>query len=79
MNQLQAVIQYMKKNDSTITSKEAFRELGITRLSARIFDLRNLGYVIDTKDVLGRNRYGHATRYAEYLLIREPKREVISD
>lgn len=79
MTQNLAIVNYMKKHDSTITSMEAFKELGITRLSARIYDLRNLGYVIDSRDIMGRNRYGHAVRYAEYLLIREPKHEVISD
>lgn len=39
MTQEEQVYQYMKENDY-ITSMDAFRYLGVTRLSAKIFDLR---------------------------------------
>lgn len=52
----------------TITSLEAFEKYGITRLSARIFDLRALGYEIDTVMVESENRYGEAVRYGKYVL-----------
>lgn len=45
MTQNESVLDYMKRNGS-ITSMEAFDKLGITRLSARIFDLRKAGEVI---------------------------------
>ena len=65
MNQKQRVIDYM--NDfGSITSFEAFQDLGITRLSAVIFDLREQGYKIRTKDETSRNRYGEKTTYARY-------------
>lgn len=50
-----------------ITSLEAFQKYGITRLSARIFDLRLLGYKIDTVMIDGTNRYGEPVRYGKYV------------
>lgn len=49
-----------------ITSAEAFELYGITRLSARIMDLRNAGLVIECERYLTRNRYGNAVRYGVY-------------
>ena len=40
--QNEMVLEFIQKAGS-ITAKEAFTELGITRLSARIFDLRKMG------------------------------------
>ena len=45
MSQEKKIISYMEKNGS-ITTMEAFQKLGITRLSGRIFDLRQKGYNI---------------------------------
>jgi len=39
------VVQYIKKNGS-ITSMEAFHAFGITRLAARIYEMKKIGYVI---------------------------------
>ena len=51
----------------TITSMEAFERYGITRLAARISELREKGYDIRTMMVYGRNRYDDAVRYAKYV------------
>ena len=56
------------KNHGSITSMEAFQYYGITRLSARIKDLRDLGYDIVTIMMESINRYGESTRYAKYVL-----------
>ena len=42
MTQCELIMDYIKSNGS-ITSMEAFSKLGVTRLSARIFDLRKAG------------------------------------
>ena len=60
------ILEYLKKNKS-ITSMEAFKMFGITRLSARIFELRDLGYIIDTVMVEDVNKYGESCRYAKYV------------
>lgn len=51
-----------------ITSIEAFKKYGITRLSGRIFDLRMRGHDIETIRRTGKNRNGHTVNYAEYIL-----------
>lgn len=63
----QRIIQYMKKHKG-ITSQDAFRELGITRLSARIKELRELGYDISTIMIDDTNKYGEPVRYGLYKL-----------
>lgn len=55
MSQKQRVLDYMTEFGS-ITSLEAFRDLGVTRLSAVVFDLKAEGHDIDTKQEHGTNR-----------------------
>jgi hypothetical protein len=58
----------MKENGS-ITSWEAIREFGATRLSAIIYNLRyKEGLNIITKNVNDKNRYGDPVSYARYYL-----------
>lgn len=66
MTQSKRVLDYMRKYGS-ITTLEAFRDLGITRLSGVIFDLRK-SYVISSKTEQSRNRYGEKTSYSRYYL-----------
>ena len=61
------VLDYMKFHGS-ISSFEAYEELGITRLSGRIFDLRAAGHQIDTKSESRMNRWGKTVTYARYTL-----------
>ena len=51
-----------------ITDDMAREWLGVRRLSARIFDLREQGNEIKTLMCEGKNRHGHHTRFAKYLL-----------
>lgn len=57
-----------------ITSWLAYTELGISQLGARIFELKERGYVFKTTRVYTQNRYGEKTHYDEYRLITEAKR-----
>lgn len=66
------VLQYMKEFGS-ITSYEAFRELGVTRLSAAIFILKKKGIDICTKMEQSKNRYGDTVYFARYSLVEEEK------
>ena len=62
------VLNYLKENGS-ITSWEAIREFGATRLSAIIYNLRyKEGLNIITKNVNDKNRYGDPVSYARYYL-----------
>ncbi len=59
--------QYLRDRGS-ITSWEAIREFGITRLSAVIYDLRykrNLD--IETRYETMKNRYGDSVSFARYV------------
>lgn len=58
----------MMKTHGFITDDIARDYLGVHRLSARIYDLRERGNVIKTVMCGGKNRHGRATRYAKYFL-----------
>ncbi len=68
--QADRVLEYIKKFGS-ITTLQAFRDLGVTRLSARIFELRDRGIIIDSTSVTSKNRYGENCTYAKYYLRKE--------
>lgn len=70
MVQEQRVLNYMQEFGG-ITSLEAFRDLGITRLSAKIFNLKKQGYVINSEMQQGENRYGEITHFKRYMLAKE--------
>lgn len=61
------ILEFLRSHDG-ITSMGAYRYLGITRLSARIQELRKLGYRIKTVIVNGTNRFDEPVRYAVYVL-----------
>ena len=55
----------------TITTWEAIKEYGVTRLSAVIFDLKADGYNITKSMISRKNRYGSKVAFAEYKLEEE--------
>ena len=67
MTQDERVLEYMQKHNG-ITSKEAFEFLGITRLSAKIYNLKKMGYTITDKFEKTKNRYGETTHFKKYML-----------
>ncbi len=62
------VLRYLKEFGS-ITSLEAISELGETRISARIFELKDKGVVIDSDWVEVENRWHEKRRVKRYLLV----------
>ena len=70
MTQTQMVLKYIEDNGS-ISAAEAFYHLGVSRLSARIFDLRRQGHKIVNETVTGVNRHGTRVRYDRYRVERE--------
>lgn len=72
MNQGEQVIEYLK-NVGSITPMDAFFDLGITKLSTRISELKKLGYEFDQHWVKARNRYGKPVKYMEYSLAGDRK------
>lgn len=65
--QRNAILNHLK-NIGTITSMEAFNLYGVTRLSAIIHDLRDMGFPIHTIMIDGKTRFGDSTKYAKYIL-----------
>ncbi len=69
MNHEEIILNHLRKH-KTITTLEAFELYGITRLSARIFNLRESGYKIGLVWETGTNRYGNQVRWGKYFLIK---------
>lgn len=61
------ILTHMIKYGS-ITQDEANEAYGIKRLSARINELRNMGYAIKTDMIACRNRRGSVSNFAKYSL-----------
>ena len=62
------LLDYLKEFKH-ITSLDAIRDLGNTRLSATIYELRKDGYNIISEDLKVKNRWGNNTIIALYKLI----------
>lgn len=53
----------------SISTFQAFTDLGITRLSGRIYDLKKEGYQFTKERVFTKNRYGKSVHYDIYRLV----------
>ena len=67
MTQKERIINYIKEFGS-ITSLDAYKDLGITQLGARIDGLKKDGYRFKTEWESGKNRYGDKIDYKRYYL-----------
>lgn len=67
VTQCQRIIDYIKQFGS-ITTMDAFSELGCTRLGSRIHDLRKEGYIIHSKSETRKNRFGELVHYKRYYI-----------
>ena len=63
--QKERVIKYINEFGS-ISSLEAFRDLGVTRLADVIFKLKKSGIAITTRTEKSINRYGEPVYFARY-------------
>ncbi len=70
MTQTEMVLDYLERNGS-ITPLEAMNKLGIMRLGARIYDLKESGVKIITERASEKNRFGEVTNFARYRLENE--------
>lgn len=66
-SQCERIMDYINEFGS-ITTLEAFNDLGCTRLASRIHDLKKQGYKFRKKNETGKNRYGETTHYIRYSL-----------
>lgn len=70
MTQCDRILRHMR-DYGTIDPMTAIKDYGCMRLSARIVDLKGLGYPIRAERVKNKNRYGESTNYCVYSLIEE--------
>ena len=66
LTQCDRILRHLK-DYGYITPMEAISDYGITRLGARIWDLKDRGYLIQTNMVSAKNRYGEPTHFAKYV------------
>lgn len=64
------VLQFIREV-GYITSWDAYKELGISQLGARIFELKERGYMFKKEKVKNLNRWGEPVRYDKYMLIND--------
>lgn len=68
INQRKRILKYIRDFGS-ITTKDAFTELGVACLPKRISELKKEGFRFDAKPEKGTNRYGEPVSYNRYSLI----------
>lgn len=66
-NQREKVIDYIKKYGS-ITSYQAYLDLGITQLATRISELKEQGYSFTDEWITKKNRDGEPVSFKKYML-----------
>lgn len=64
------ILRHLQEYGS-ITSYEAIKEYGCTRLSQYIYLLRKNGYIVESVTESSLNHYGEKTHYSRYKLIGE--------
>jgi uncharacterized membrane protein len=65
--QEQQVIDYITEH-GTITQAVATRQLSVSRLSARIWDLKKIGYEFERAFIYGENAHGKTVRYVSWSM-----------
>ena len=61
------ILNHLVENGS-ITTWEAIKEYGCTRLSQYIYLLRNKGYLIEDRQVSSVNRFGEKVSFKQYYI-----------
>jgi len=67
MTQSERVLKYLE-DGKKLTCLNAFEELGITQVAARIFELKEKGHDIKTNRRKVTNRYNEICSVAEYYI-----------
>ncbi len=71
ITQRDRVLQYCRDFGS-ITSYQAYVDLGITQLGARVWELKNkYGYKFKKERVAKENRYGDMCHFDKYILVED--------
>ena len=67
LSQKKRILKYMKDFGS-ITTYDAFKDIGCTKLTTRISELRKEGYLIIGTAETSTNRYGEKVTYNRYRM-----------
>tara|TARA_Y100001937_G_C7064336_1_gene305290 strand:+ start:280 stop:510 length:231 start_codon:yes stop_codon:yes gene_type:complete len=67
LNQKQKVLRHLKTYGS-ITPLEAFNDYAIMRLTSRICELKNEGYIIKSELVSSTNKFNEKVSFSKYTL-----------
>lgn len=65
--QCQRVLSYIRQFGS-ITSLQAYTDLSVTQLGARVYELKEQGYEFTKERINTTNRFGEPTHYDKYKL-----------
>lgn len=68
MTQKELILKYIADFGS-ITSFQAYADLGVTQLATRIKELKAKGYEFKTVPQTSHNRYGRPVHFVKYYLI----------
>lgn len=68
ITQKDRILEYIR-NFGSISSFEAYSDLGITQLGARIDQLKKEGYEFTTEWVQKKNRFGEDVSFKKYYLL----------
>ena len=66
-NQIQLLIDMMKQG--WVSPVMALVVAGCMRLSARVFDIKALGYKVIDRTVIEKNSHGRKVRFKEYKIV----------
>ena len=69
MTQTDRVLAHLEAG-KRLTCLNAFHDLGVTQVAARIFELKQDGHTINTKTIKVTNRYGDEATVVNYFLER---------
>lgn len=78
INQRQKVLDYINKWGS-ITSYQAYIDLGITQLATRISELKAQGYEFTDEWITKKNRDGDPVSFKKYMLLEVANENHIPD
>tara|TARA_R100000541_G_scaffold27024_2_gene36351 strand:- start:278 stop:499 length:222 start_codon:yes stop_codon:yes gene_type:complete len=67
MKQSERVLRHLEEG-KRLTCLNAFQELGITQVAARIYELKKEGHPITTMPMKVKNRYGDEANVVNYVL-----------
>jgi len=71
--QCQKIVAFVQEYGG-ITSRDAYKHLGVTQLGSRIFEMEHKGYTVDRERITVKDREGDPVSVVRYFNIRAPKK-----